>query len=205
MRAAGFAGSRYVDLPNGPAPVPQSVVFEKGSDVPRRLAALYRVGEHGAPAHVGYHGGAALEEVFVPIACLGSGTLDPRSISEPAWWSGGRPEVDFRAGPPVNRAQPRPSQSAVQELPVPARAAAKPANARILELVTGILSAQNAAIVTSIAQYQVLDAAGIAKAHSLKPGLVPGRIDEIVASIEAAGLPDCIAIDYDRRRYSWRG
>jgi hypothetical protein len=205
MRAAGFSGSRYVDLPNGPAPVPQSVVFEKGSDVPRRLAALYRVGEHGAPAHVGYHGGASLEEVFVPIACLGSGTLDPRSISEPAWWSGGIPEASRPARPLGDRSQPRPSQTAVQELLVPAGAATKSATARILELVTSILSSQNAAIVTSIAQYQVLDAAGIAKAHSLKPGLVPGRIDEIVATIEAAGLPDCIAIDSDRRRYSWRG
>ncbi len=43
--------------------------------------------------------------------------------------------------------------------------------ARVLEHIAGILSSQNAAIVTSIAQYQVLDAAGIAKAHSLKwPG-----------------------------------
>jgi hypothetical protein len=205
MRAAGFSGSRYVDLPNGPAPVPQSVVFEKGSDVPRRLAALYRVGEHGAPAHVGYHGGASLEEVFVPIACLGSGTLDPRSISEPAWWSGGVPEASRPPRPLSDPPQPRPSQPAVQELLVPAGAATKPATAQILELITGILSSQKRRDRPSIAQYQVLDAAGTAKAHSLKPGLVPGRIDEIVATIEAAGLPDCIAIDSDRRRYSWRG
>jgi hypothetical protein len=113
--------------------------------------------------------------------------------------------ADLTVRPLGDRPQPRPSQPAVQELLVPAGAATKPATARILVLITGILSSQNAAIVTSIAQYQVLDAAGIAKAHSLKPGLVPGRIDEIVATIEAAGLPDCIAIDSDRRRYSWRG
>ncbi len=206
LRAAGFTGSRYVELPDGPAPVPQSVVFEKGSDVPRRLAVLYRVGEHGAPAHVGYHGGASLEEVFVPIVCLGSGMLDPRAISEPAWWSGIVPDVGKPPPRAVSeQAKPRASKAAVQERLLPTRSVAAKATAELLEQVSAILSARNAAIVASIAEYQVLDAAGIAKAHALKPGLVPGRIDEIVATIEAAGLPDCIAIDSDRRRYSWRG
>jgi hypothetical protein len=54
--------------------------------------------------------------------------------------------------------------------------------------VVGVLTAQNAAIVASIPEYRALDAAGIAKAHALKPSLVPGRIDEIVATIEAAVL-----------------
>jgi hypothetical protein len=205
LRAAGFSGSRYVELPHGPAPVPQSVVFEQGSDVPRRLAALYRVGERGAPAHVGYHGGASLEEVFVPIACLGSGTLDPRAISEPAWWSGGVLETRGLARVGGERGKSRALPAAVQERLLPSRAATKAATVQILERLAGVLSSQNAAIVASIAEYQVLDTAGIAKAHALKPGLVPGRIDEIVATIEAAGLPDCISIDADRRRYSWRG
>jgi hypothetical protein len=205
MRLAGFAGSRYVELPHGPPPVAHSVIFEKGLDVPRRLAALYRVGEHGYSDHLGYHGGTSLEEVFVPIACLGAGALDPRSISEPDWWTG-EPRVDRPAALPPAGAEHAGGLGgpAHENGRGPKPPASGHSDTDVLQRIYAVLPERNYAIVASLAHHRVLDAAQIAKAHRLKPGMVAGRLEEIVALLAEAGLPDCIEIDDEHRRYAWR-
>jgi hypothetical protein len=193
LRVNGFAGARYAELPQGPAPVQHSVVFEKGDSLPRRIAALYRVGEHGSSQHVGYHGGASLEEVFVPIACLGAGTLDARAIYEPAWWLG--LSSSRVASLPLRVPDAR---------PLPVKFMHGKPEGELMRRIADVLDERNYAIVTNIAANQVLDANQIAKSHQLKPGMVHGRIEAIIAQLAEAGIPDCLEVDEERRRYIWR-
>ncbi len=193
LRVNGFAGARYAELPQGPAPVQHSVVFEKGDSLPRRIAALYRVGEHGSSQHVGYHGGASLEEVFVPIACLGAGTLDARAIYEPAWWLG--LSSSRVASLPLRVPDAR---------PLPAKFMHGKPEGELMRRIADVLDERNYAIVTNISANQVLDANQIAKSHQLKPGMVHGRIEAIIAQLAEAGIPDCLEVDEERRRYIWR-
>jgi hypothetical protein len=70
--------------------------------------------------------------------------------------------------------------------------------------IADVLDERNYAIVTNIAANQVLDANQIAKSHQLKPGMVHGRIEAIIAQLAEAGIPDCLEVDEERRRYIWR-
>lgn len=189
----GFKGARFVELPNGPA-LPETVIFEQGDDIPRRVAVLSAVGAHGGPEHVGYHGGASLEEVFVPLALLGSGTLDRESIAQPSWWTESS-AVRFE-----------PAREAVVAPAPRSRGSAATAKADALaKRLDGVLDGIDRSIVISLMEREYLDDEQIAQAHGLKKGLVRTRIATILAKLEDADLPELVVIDDDAHRYHWIG
>lgn len=141
----------------------------------------------------------------MPIACLGAGALDPRSISEPDWWTG-EPRADRPAAllPAAAEHVGGLAGLARESGSVPTPLASGHSDTDVLQRIYAVLPERNYSIVASLAQHRVLDAAQIAKAHDLEPGMISGRLEEIVALLADAGLPDCIEIDDEHRRYAWR-
>jgi hypothetical protein len=79
-----LAHPRYAELGPKEKALPNTVLFESGVGSPYRIAAAHQLGAHAGPQHVGYHGGASLEEMFVPLARFGRGVSV--EMQAPTWW-----------------------------------------------------------------------------------------------------------------------
>ncbi|MCW8138556.1 MAG: BREX-2 system phosphatase PglZ, partial [Planctomycetota bacterium] len=88
------------DLRTGDGPAPRYVALEPGEPVPQgfleiplqllgprgqRLAFAWKMGAYRGMPQAGFHGGASLEEVVVPLTWL---VRDGTVPDEPAWWLG---------------------------------------------------------------------------------------------------------------------
>jgi len=106
------AGQRY-----SLAPTEGAILFEHGPLPARPLHLLTAVGAWYGNQRRGYHGGASLEEVAVPLAFLGRVTPGEGGVQAPWWW--------WSAEPPGVE-EPEPTR---EEAPAPAPAAPSPGEA----------------------------------------------------------------------------
>lgn len=88
-----WSDARKVSAPRGagqrfsPEPREGSVEFGAGALREDPIHALTGVGRYVGGQHRGYHGGASLEEVVVPVALLGAASPGQGRLHEPAWAS----------------------------------------------------------------------------------------------------------------------
>ncbi|GMV39004.1 MAG: hypothetical protein AMXMBFR64_07200 [Myxococcales bacterium] len=80
--APGARGQRF-----GDEPLDGAVRFEAGPRRDRALWALWRTGAWAGTQRRGFHGGASLEEVAVPVALLGPVAPGQGRPTPPAWWA----------------------------------------------------------------------------------------------------------------------
>lgn len=184
---AGTLGGRYHS-----EPLSGGVRFDAGPLPSSPLYLLTDVGAWAGLQHRGFHGGAGLEEVLVPLALLGPGGGRPRP---PAWWwSGDGVEV-----PVVEPVVPAASVSAgalgvaSREVPAPVREA---------------LASQPAwvAAVERIAERELLSIAQLSALLGRPPFLVGGMMSSILAALARAGVtaPFVEEQSGSDRTYRWR-
>ncbi len=164
------AGGRFHTLPTA-----GSVAFERG---PLPLPAVHALAEYGAfhgPQRQGFHGGASLEEVVVPLFAIGRGA-GAQPLSVPSWWYGN--EVTAAASAqPASTASAAVMPSAKAELRVAAlaelRAPALTEPAATTAPQTGA-SAREARALEVLRAQRVLTAPQLARLLGIPPFLVQG-------------------------------
>jgi hypothetical protein len=176
-------------------PLPGAVRFDAGPLPTSPLHLLTDVGAWAGGQRRGYHGGAALEEVLVPLALLGPGGGRPR---HPAWWwSREDVVVELHEPSPPPRAAP-----AAPAPPAPAGARGLPAELR------AALEGQPAwtGALERLAEREVLSLAQLAALLGRPPFLVGGMMSSILATVGRAGLPAPFdeVQTAEERTYRWR-
>lgn len=106
--------ARYRELADGEA-APEGFLeidLSGQGGTPGRKAFAWRLGAYQGSPQVGFHGGASLEEMVVPLAWLVEGGLEAAS---PAWWYGGGVPIEEPVATPkkaVKKAErPAPAQA----------------------------------------------------------------------------------------------
>jgi len=193
-RKAATEHARFSFLAPGEAPPADTLVFERGTGLPFRIAALHALGTHAGPQHLGYHGGVSLEEMFVPLALFKPGAAR-EPLLPPAWWddavAGGAIE---RVPEVAERQSLRSAQSRTDAADVRVRArAALAGDARLLR------------IFASIDDAGFLNAAQLAGATSLPPGRVRVFVVGLIDRLQKAGVDSPIAIEDDPLVFRWIG
>jgi hypothetical protein len=183
--APAATGARY-----DTGPLPGAVRFDQGPLPARPLHLLTDVGAWAGGQRRGYHGGAALEEVLVPLAFLGRGGLRPRP---PGWWwslDGVVLELEPAPAPapsphPRGEALPTPHPRG-EALPAPSPAGP----AGVPEQVRLALAAdpRARAAVEALASHQVLSLSQLARLLGSPPFIVGGLMNKVQRELAAAGL-----------------
>lgn len=175
------------------------------------LYLLTDVGAWHGGQHRGYHGGAGLEEVAVPLAFLGRVGIGQGRLPPPIWWwsdvpSDTRQEPTAHAAPPVYTPAPPPPL---------APAAAEPAAPKTPRIPSGIPEGVRAVFedrpdllraLEVLAEKKVLSLPQLASALRLPPFLVSGRMGNIQAELARAGqaAPFIEEGENNDRVYHWR-
>lgn len=161
--AASAEGARYHT-----SPLEGATRFAEGPLPVRPLYLLTDVGAWAGGQRRGWHGGAALEEVLVPLALLGPGSARPRPPSW--WWSSEAVEVPSVEAP----AEP------VATTPV----------GGVPEEVRRILSAQPLwiAALERLSEREVLSLAQLAKLLGSTPFLVGMMMSTVAGTLGRAGV-----------------
>ncbi|MFZ5476919.1 MAG: BREX-2 system phosphatase PglZ [Myxococcota bacterium] len=180
--AASALGARYHD-----APLPGAVRFE-GGGLPRSpLYLLTALGAWAGAQHRGFHGGAGLEEVVVPLAFLGRVEGRQGRPRAPTWWW---------TSETIEIAE-RPAQS----LP-PMAASGVPAAVR------DALSSQPSWLdaVERLAAAEVLSLSQLCGLLSRPPFIVGGMMSRILAELARAGVAAPFAEEESggERAYRWK-
>ncbi len=166
--------------------------FDSGPLPHRPLFLLSDVGAWAGHQHRGYHGGAGLEEVLVPLALIGRG--QGRARSPGWWWSAEAVDVPLREAPVARSAAPV----------TPVVRAATP---RVSDAVRAALVAQPAwlAALEHLAERQVLTLAQLAGLVGRPTFFVAGMMSSALAELKRAGVPAPFAEDPEgtERIYRW--
>ncbi len=193
-RKAATVHARFSLLAPGETPPEGTVVFERGTGLPFRLAALHALGAHAGPQHLGYHGGVSLEEMFVPLAFFEPGVAR-EPLLPPLWWDDlfvpGAIERVPEAAEQHDAASTKPGPD-VADVRVRARAALV-GDARLLKLFASIDDAG------------FLNAAQLAGATSLPQGRVRVFVVGLIDRLQKAGIDSPIAIEDDPLVFRWIG
>jgi PglZ domain len=82
-KAAGTGSARFADKP-----LPGSVELVPGGLRTSSLHVLTDIGAFAGPQRRGFHGGAGLEEVVVPLAFFAAAGMEAAPLPRPSWWTG---------------------------------------------------------------------------------------------------------------------
>lgn len=166
--------------------------FDAGPLPQRPLFLLTDVGAWAGQQHRGYHGGAGIEEVLVPLALIGRGQGRPRSPGW--WWSAETVDVPLRETAPAPASAPA---APVVRAPAP----------RVSDAVRAALAAQPAwlAALEHLAERQVLTLAQLAGLVGRPTFFVAGMMSSALAELRRAGVPAPFAEDPEgtERIYRW--
>jgi hypothetical protein len=190
--APSATGARYHT-----EPLPGAVRFEHGPLPVQPLHLLTDVGAWAGGQRRGYHGGAALEEVLVPLALLGRGGQRPRP---PAWWWS-MDGVVLELEPPSPAVRPEP-------VPVPVPAPSAPGTAPISDAARVALGPEPRALaaVEALAARGVLSMSQLARILGQPAFMVGGAMSTAQRVLAAAGLPvpfEDVQTDTERT-FRWR-
>lgn len=168
--------------------LPASTPFQDGPLPSKPLYLLTAVGQWAGPQHRGFHGGAGLEEVLVPLAMLGRGQGRPRP---PGWWWSSE-AIEVVVGPPSS-SEPAPPAPPRERIPPEIRVA---------------LAAQPPwiAALEHLAEHEVLSLAQLASLVGRPAFIMGGMMSRIGAELARAGLSVPFTEDPEsvERVYRWR-
>ena len=178
-------GQRFDGTPNDAA-----VAFEAGPLPRTPLHLLTAVGAWHGQQHRGFHGGAGLEEVFVPLAFLGHVGEGEGRPAAPAWWWSGAPEVTT----PLRSAATGPGSAH--------RAATVPQD---ISLAVASI-ARAGACLEALVRFERASAAELAAAvEGTRPFTVQGVMSTVLATLGRRGIPAPFVEETvgDQRQYRW--
>ncbi|MCC6559381.1 MAG: BREX-2 system phosphatase PglZ, partial [Polyangiaceae bacterium] len=191
--AARASSQRY-----GASPLPGSVSFPGVSMRPAPIHLLTAVGAYAGHQRRGFHGGAGLEEVIVPIAVLGNATVPETRPQEPDWWAR-TPEALAAPGAAAAPATAAPIAAppapvvTASLLPVDYRAAFsdQPRQLKVLEL---------------LAEKGVLTNVQVGKVIDKKPNLAHGFIKDMEFRFHRLRLPVPFTVEEQQSEmvYRWK-
>jgi hypothetical protein len=177
-------------------PLPGSVSFAGTGVRKAPLHLLTAVGGYAGTQTRGFHGGAGLEEVIVPIALLGPVSPADGRPQPPAWWTG---EADVIAAPP----QPRKAT-----IPPPATPAAVVLSSKLgLDLAEALHDQpRSLRVLELISAKGVISATQIGQIVEKKPIFVRGLISEIQSTLQRKRLeiPFTVEEQSDEMVYRWK-
>lgn len=166
--APSSQGARYHT-----APLEGATRFADGPLPAKPLYLLTNVGAWAGSQHRGFHGGAGLEEVLVPLALLGPGGAKPRP---PAWWwAGDGVEVPVAEPPAAPPPPPLPSAPEPRAISDEVRAALHTQPAWLVAL-------------ERLAEKEVLSLVQLSGLLGKPPFLVGGMMSSILATLARAGV-----------------
>jgi hypothetical protein len=173
--------------------LPGATRFDAGPLPHAPLFLMSDVGAWAGTQHRGYHGGAGMEEVLVPLALLGRGQGRPRAPGW--WWSAEAMEL------PLLEAPTTPASTPVVPM-------ARPAAPRLSEAVRTALAGQPAwlAALEHLAERQVLTLAQLAGLVGRPTYFVAGMLSSALAELKRAGVPAPFAEDPEgtERIFRWQ-
>lgn len=187
--------------PRGPQryaedPLPGSVAFAGTGVRKAPVYVLTAVGGYAGTQGRGFHGGAGLEEVIVPIALLGPVSPADGRPQAPAWWTG---EPDVMAPPP----QPRKST-----IPPPAMPASVVYSGKLGLDIAEALHDQprSLRVLETIAAKGVITATQLALIVEKKPIFVRGLVSDIQSTLQRKRLavPFTAEEQNDEMVYRWK-
>lgn len=194
--ATGARGQRF-----GEEPLDGAVRFEAGARRDKPLWALWRTGAWAGTQRRGFHGGASLEEVAVPVALLGPVALGQGRPTPPAWWAdeGGQadPRRDLLQAPaaaPIRAAAPSVTATTWGAAQVPA------------EVREALASAPDMlALVEQLAQRGDLSVGQLATVLGMKALLVRGHLARLRLALHQAGVAEPFEVEEgDELMIRWR-
>ncbi|GDX78537.1 hypothetical protein LBMAG42_03480 [Deltaproteobacteria bacterium] len=187
--AASALGARF-----GAEPLPGSVEFREGPLPFSPLHCLVALGHFCGPQHRGFHGGAGIEEMIVPLAFLGRVEGAEGRPRPPSWWWTG---------------------AATEELapaPEPVRVLGAPPSVPGSDLSDGVqraLASQPLALraLAHLARAEVLTMAQLCVLLGQAPFIVGGVMSRCLALLARAGVsaPFVEEESGGERRYRWVG
>ena len=181
-----------------PDPLEGAVTFTSGPLPLPAIHAATQVGAYVGGQRRGYHGGAGIEEVVVPLAFLGRASPGQgRPVAPPWWWSAETlldtcsDEAPMPALPPSSATDPE--QVALGEVPM-----------AVISALADRADAVRA--VQLIAQHDVLTLDRLAPLVGRPPFLVRGMMATVQRDLARAGIPLPFVEDGDdlQRTYRWR-
>ncbi len=188
-----FLGSDRCQKLRGQAPrfstvaVEDAVRFEDGPLPARPLWASTRMGAYRGQQRRGFHGGAGLEEIAVPLAFIGSVEPGLGRPAPPSWWWSMEAEPETAPPPHAPRsAAPPPSKPVASAAPAPAH----PTTALPVDL-RSLLAERPDALraVEAIAEHRVLNLAQLARLVGRPAFLVGGMMGTVQQDLVRASIP----------------
>ncbi len=166
-----------------------TVVFEIGAGLPYRVAALWQLGAHAGPQHLGYHGGASLEEMLVPLVVYDRSNVRAESLLPPSWWDDAAiVSLRERPAPAIERIPTEaPSSIRVQARAVLAK---DPLLLQILERLN---------------EAGFLDATQLGNAVGLPPARIRFFVTGLIGRLRAAGIEPPVIIEDEPLVFRWIG
>ncbi len=187
---------RFSVLEPHAAPPLNTIVFEPGTGMPYRIAALHDIGTHSGPQHLGYHGGVSLEEMFVPLAVFDTAGTTRATILPPAWWD------DHVERSPVEVSVIA-SNGAATVGPVEANVSGADIRVRARAALVG--QDRLAAIFERIAEAGSLDASQLASAAGVPVGRLRPFVTGMVNRLREAGIEAPITVEEEPLVFRWTG
>jgi len=166
--------------------VADAVKFDAGPLPASPLWASTKLGAYRGQQRRGFHGGAGLEEVAVPLAFLGSVESGLGRPAPPSWWWSMDTEVEAPPEPEAPRQEsPPPSAGSSSSGPTTPSSQALPVDLRSL------LAERPDALrgIEAIAQHGVLDLSQLARIMNRPAFLVGGMMGTVQQDLVRAGIP----------------
>lgn len=175
-------------------PLASSTTFSGSGLRNAPIHLLTSVGAFAGTQARGFHGGASLEEVIVPIALLGALSLpeEGRPVP-PAWWTG-EPAIEARTPAPYAREAIAP------------RVIAAPGK-RLSDAREALRDEpESLKVIDVIADKKVIGVTQLAKLIGKKPFLLRGQVNEIQRALQAKGaeVPFTVEEQDDEQVYRWK-
>lgn len=183
-----------------PEAAPSTVAFDARTLHAETVYAMTSVGGFGGVARRGFHGGASLEEVVVPIAMIDTVAMDEGLPREPAWWTGEAAQDERRR---AKRSEPRLEQTEVSPSE-PVVSAMVPPN--VMDALRD--QPRQLRALEWLAMKKILSSQQLGKLIDKAPQLTQGMMRGIQSALQRARVP--VPFDVDDRQehehvYHWKG